>query len=300
MDAAGTPPNREPKFARFMAHLEPAKASQLAFVSSLPRREIGSGKRAKWGAATADSPTMLYSLAANIALAHYPKTAGSAISEWFRRSFADARYLRPGHPHVNVRRSLAWLSGGRSLPTIDRLRYVARLSNWRLPIEPEASLPTRIRILGVVRDPLDMLASLFGYWRRGETNPDPRNTLVTAAWEGRFEDFVGLAIGGRLPTYEKFFDAGGPAWPNTRLLHFGDVEDGLARACREFGLDIPVLLPRKNCEMRSSIRTAAAIRLSAPLTAAVRRHYTWYHDTFGHADHPASRRRPRSRAAAAA
>jgi hypothetical protein len=241
---------------------------------------------------------MLYSLAANIAFAHYPKTAGSAISEWFRRSFPDARYLRPGHPHVDVRRSLAWLSGGRNLPPIDRLRYVARRSNWRLPIEPKPALPTRIRILGVVREPLDMLASLYDYWRRGETNPNPRDTLVTAAWERRFEDFVGLAIGGRLSTYEKFFDAGGSAWPNTRLVHFDDVEDGLARACREFGLDVPVLLPRKNCGARSAARTATAIRLSAPLAAAVRRHYAWYHDTFGHADHPASRR-PRLHAAAA-
>jgi len=143
---------------------------------------------------------MLYSLTANIAVAHYPKTAGSAIAAWFRRRFPDARYVRPGHPHVDVRRSLAWLSGGHSLPPVARLRYLARASNWRLPIKPRPDLPHTIRIIGVVREPLEMLVSLHDYRRRGDANPNPRDRLVTAAWEGRFADFVGQAVGGRLPS----------------------------------------------------------------------------------------------------
>ncbi len=242
---------------------------------------------------------MLYSLAANVAFAHYPKTAGSAIAEWFRRSFPDACYVKPGHPHVDVRRSLAWLSGGRSLPRLERLRYVARASNWRLPIHPRPELPTRIRIIGVVREPLEMLASLYEYWRRGDTNPNPRDPLVTAAWEGHFDEFVRRAISGRLPTYATFFDAGGPAWANTRLIHFDDVDDGLARACREFGLDVSVTLPQKNCGTGSANRLADYARMTGPLMSAVRRHFAWYHDTFGHADHPASRRHSRLRAVAA-
>jgi hypothetical protein len=243
---------------------------------------------------------MLYSLAANVAFAHYPKTAGCAISEWFHRSFPDACYLRPGHPHVDVRRSLAWLSGGRSLPPLDRLRYVARASNWRLPIHPRPELPARIRIIGVVREPLEMLASLYEYWRRGDVNPNPRDTLVTAAWEGRFDEFVRRAIGGRLPPYDTFFDAGGLAWPNTRIVHFDDVADGLAGACHEFGLHVPVILPQKNCGTGTATRIDDYARMAGPLTAAVRHRYAWYHDTFDHADHPASHRRPRLRAVAAA
>jgi hypothetical protein len=237
---------------------------------------------------------MLYSLAANVAFAHYPKTAGSAIAEWFRRVFPDARYVKPGHPHVDVRRSLAWLSGGRTLPPLDRLRYLARVSNWRLAIEPRPELPVTIRIIGVVREPLEMLASLYEYWRRGDANPDARDPLVTAAWEERFTDFVGQAIGGRLPSYAAFFDAGGPAWPNTRIVHFADVEEGVARACREFGLDVAVNLPRKNCG--SGTRTPG--ELPAGLEEAARRHFAWYHDTYGHADHPAARRRAPARLAA--
>ena len=234
---------------------------------------------------------MLYSLAANVAFAHYPKTAGSAIAEWFRRSFPDARYVKPGHPHVNVCRSLAWLSGGRSLPPLKRVRYLARASNWRLPSPPQPELPNRIRIIGVVREPLEMLASLYEYWRRDTRNPNPRDRLVTAAWEGRFADFVGEAIGGRLPPYTTFFNAGGPAWPNTRLLDFDDVEEGLRRACREFGLDVAVDLPRKNCGPVSGRTLEPYARAAEPLSASLRHHFRWYHDTYDHADHPAARRR---------
>lgn len=241
---------------------------------------------------------MLYSLAANVAFAHYPKTAGSAIAEWFRRSFPDARYVRPGHPHVDVRRSLAWLSGGRSLPSLERLRYLARVSNWRSEIRPRPDLPATIRVIGVVREPLEMLASLYEYWRRGDVNPNPRDSLVTAAWEGRFGEFVTLAVRDRLPSYAGFFDAGGPAWPNTRLVHFDDVEEGLRRVCREFGLGVAVDLPRKNCGAAASRRADGYALEAASQAAALRRHFAWYHATFGHADHPAARRRPPARLAA--
>jgi len=241
---------------------------------------------------------MLYSPAHNVAFAHYQKTAGSAIAEWFRRSFPDARYVRPGHPHVNVRRSLALLAGGRNLPPLERLRYLARAPKWRLPIESQPDLPGRIRILGVVREPLEMLVSLYEYWRRREANPGPESRFVTAAWEGRFADFVGIAIQGQLPPYAAFFDAGGPAWSNTRLVHFSDVEEGLRRACREFGLDVAVDLPRKNCDPNGSRSLAAYAHAAGPLLPHVHRHFGWYHETFGHADHPAARRRPPARAAA--
>lgn len=241
---------------------------------------------------------MLYSLASNVAFAHYPKTAGSAIADWFRRVFPDARYVKPGHPHVDVRRSLAWLSGGRSLPPIARLRYLTRASNWRLPIESRPELPARIRIIGVVREPLEMLASLYEYWRREGSNPNDRDPLVTAAWEGRFADFVKQAIAGRLPSYAAFFDAGGPAWPNTRIVHFADLEDGVARACREFGLTVTVDVPRKNCGSSTGRRLDHYASEAGPLADRLRRHHAWYYDTYGHADHPAARRRPAVRIAA--
>ncbi len=231
---------------------------------------------------------MLYSVEHNVAFAHYPKTAGSAIAEWFRRSFPDARYVRPGHPHVDVRRSLAWLSGGRSLPPLERLRYLARASNWRLPDQPRPDVASRIRILGVVRPPLEMLGSLAAYWQRSPQNPNPRDRLVTAAWEGRFADFVRLAIRGRLPSYATFFGFGGPAWTNTRLVHFDDVATGLERACRDFGLDVSVELPRKNCRPEPQGGRSAPV-IAPTLEAEVRRHFAWYHATFAASQSPIRR-----------
>jgi len=236
---------------------------------------------------------MLYSHAANVAFAHYPKTAGAAIAEWFRRSFPDAEYLRPGQPHADVRRSLARLSGRRSPALLDRMRHFARAGDGRLTIEPRPG-QAAIRIIGVVREPLDVLESLYRSWRRERCNPAPGDRLVTAAWEGRFEAFVRLAIAGRLPTYERFFDAGGPAWPNTRLLHFADVEVGLARVCREFGIPVPVGLPR-TIRGHGPAGPTEARRIPVRLEADVRRHFAWYHATFGHAEHPAARRRPPTR-----
>lgn len=221
---------------------------------------------------------MLYSLTHNVAFAHYPKTAGSAIAEWFRRSFPDARYVRNGHPHVDVRRSLAWLSGGRSLPPLQRLRYLARASNWRLSNRPLPDLPGRVRILGVVRPPLDMLASLAAYWQRSAANPNPRDQLVTAAWEGRFTDFVRIAIGGRLPSYADFFDVGGLAWTRTRLIQFSDVAAGLRRACEAFGLDLPVELPQKNCRPKTADRFQFRGRIDPGLRAAVNHHFGSYQE----------------------
>lgn len=235
---------------------------------------------------------MLYSLAADVAFAHYPQTADSTIADWFQRAFPDARAVRPGFPHVDVRRSLAWLSGGRSLPPLARVRHLARASTWRLPFAPRPDLPARIRIIGVVREPLEMLAALYGSWRQGDTSPNSRDPLVTAALEGRFADFVRQAIGGRLPSYAAFFDAGGPAWPNTRLVHYANLEEGLARACREFGLRVDVDL------QQGPGRAAVLAALPAGLAARVRRHFAWYHETYGHADHPAACRRPRARIAA--
>jgi hypothetical protein len=111
---------------------------------------------------------------------------------------------------------------------------------------------------------------------------------VTAAWEGRFADFVRLAIRGRLPSYATFFGFGGPAWTNTRLVHFDDVATGLERACRDFGLDVSVELPRKNCRPEPQGGRSAPV-IAPTLEAEVRRHFAWYHATFAASQSPIRR-----------
>jgi len=78
-------------------------------------------------------------------------------------------------------------------------------------------------------------------------------------------------------------------------VHFADVEEGLARVCREFGLDVAIDLTRKNCGAgRDRPLTASA----GSLAEQVDRAFAWYQPTFGHADHPAARRQPPARLAA--
>ena len=49
---------------------------------------------------------MLVSLRHRIAFAHYPKTAGVAVGDWFRQTCPDAEYLVADNPHLPVRESL--------------------------------------------------------------------------------------------------------------------------------------------------------------------------------------------------
>jgi hypothetical protein len=61
---------------------------------------------------------------------------------------------------------------------------------------------------------------------------------------------------------------------------------------------VAVDLPRKNCGATGSRRPERYALEAASLSADLRRHFAWYHDTYGHADHPAARRRRPARLAA--
>ncbi len=130
---------------------------------------------------------MLYSPAHRLAFAHYPKTAGSAISVWFRRAFPDAVEAVPGEPHVGVRRALAALGG--TWPVIGGLRMAHGHGG--------GSAAREVRIIGVVRSPFEMLVSLYEYWRRLEPHPGPGNRLIDTARTGTFRQFLQRAISGR-------------------------------------------------------------------------------------------------------
>jgi hypothetical protein len=43
---------------------------------------------------------VLYSRASRIAFAHYPKTGGTSLQQWFREAFPDAQLLVPDNPHL--------------------------------------------------------------------------------------------------------------------------------------------------------------------------------------------------------
>jgi hypothetical protein len=207
---------------------------------------------------------MLHSPKHNVVLAHYPKTAGTSLQLWFAEAFPDARMVVPENKHIAVQPALSLLS------------------------------PTIPRIIGVLRDPLEMIVSLYEYWRPA---PKPQSdAYIRAAQECSFRDFLAASvIGGRLPNYQQFFEVGGPGWANTRLLDFHSLHDSLRQVCREFGLPEPPSLPTTNTSP-SGVKDLARYREEAgPVLPFVEQHFRWYYEEGVHVMVTAS---PHARSAA--
>jgi hypothetical protein len=219
---------------------------------------------------------MLYSHSARIAFAHYPKTAGSSLNLWFRGVFPDADLVEPGNPHLPVRPALRRLArtGPRALGSF--ARHLARLT-WRLPLARRQV--GDVQIFGVVREPFEMLVSLYEFWRRHRFPKEPEARLIRAARSGTFREFLQLAVGeGLLDSYESHFDVDGPAWPRTRLIDFASLEPGLAEVCRDFGIPEPTGLARRNAAPRRSRDIGDYLAEAGSLAFEVRSHFRWYYD----------------------
>jgi len=240
---------------------------------------------------------MLYSQSMDIGFAHYPKTAGHSLTRWFREVFPDARLVEP-HPiyevnHLPVRYSLDKLgllpqSRESSLATRHRITRACATLYSKLarcfPVGQRASTvagkPCGTRIIGVVREPFEMLVSLFEYWRAYDFPQEPTQPLIRAARQDGFRRFLGMALGdGGLATYESFFDMDGPASSNTRLLDFNALEPALLQVCREFGVSVPQAKlglvnvgPSRHRDLQRYREEAGT------LMQGVRSHFRWYYD----------------------
>jgi hypothetical protein len=217
---------------------------------------------------------VLYSRAARVAFAHYPKTAGTALQHWFRTVFPDARLLVPANPHLPVRPSLELIAREPPPP--------CRWLSWlRGPRPPRPEL-----VVGVLREPFEMIVSLFEFWRGYDFDPEPDAEFIRCARFGTFPEFVRMAVvAGHLPTYEQFFDLGGPAWPRTRLLDFETLEQDLRTATAGLWLRPPPL-ERRNAHVRP--RDLAAYRaLAGELVDRVHERFRWYYDRRGAAQRAA-------------
>lgn len=223
---------------------------------------------------------MLYSHSARLAFAHYPKTAGSSLTAWFREMFPDAAAVEPGNPHLPVRAALRRLArratAGQRSPLA---RQLARIVG-RLPLAAARQRSIReLRIIGVVREPFEMLVSLYEFWRRHRFEREPEARLIRAARSGTFREFLQLAVGeGELDPYDKHFDVGGPAWPRTRLIDFASLEAGLAEVCEAFGLPANTDLARCNAAPRRSRDIGDYLAEAGSLVFEVRSHFRWYYD----------------------
>jgi hypothetical protein len=136
------------------------------------------------------------------------------------------------------------------------------------------------RIIGVVREPFEMLVSLFEYWRSYEFAEEPTEPLIQCARRGSFRGFVAMAVAeGGLANYHDFFDMHGPAAANTRLLDFNALEPALMQVCREFGLNVADSKLGVLNVGPSRHRDLELYRTEAgSLLAEVRAHFRWYYE----------------------
>jgi len=220
---------------------------------------------------------MLYSAKHHIAFAHYPKTGGGSISSWFMGAFPDAAEVCAVDCHVPVRTALALLTGGESIPPWRRYFRRNRMTQLRTARRFDVRRARDLRIFGVVRAQFDMLVSLFRWWRMPEHHSASSHPLRNAAERGDFRGFLEQAVvSGHLQPYEDFFDVGGLAWPQTRLLHFDSLEAGLNEMLREFQIPMPVSLPRLNQASADRKNLAFYEQEAGSLLPAVDRYFAWY------------------------
>lgn len=220
---------------------------------------------------------MIHSAAGNIAFAHYPKTAGCTMFQWFTTAFPDAMHLDAERPHMNVRRSLRYIGQARSPSAAGGLRLLNPV-DWLAARKWRAADHSSLRIIGVLREPFEMLVSLYEFWRKTPAEMEV-SPFIDAARNGTFRDFLWMAVVQKeMPKYEEFFDVGGPAWANTRLIDFAALESGLAAACAEFGIDGTPRLERINAgggRQRSLEDYRAGV---ATMVINVRSHFRWYYE----------------------
>lgn len=222
---------------------------------------------------------MLVSRKHDIAFAHYPKTAGKSLQTWFMETFPDAVLLDEGNPHLDVTPSLQRLRPSRwarRANDISRqsLGLVSRSLARRCRLFPDS-----LRIVGVLRDPFEMLVSLFEFWKRTWFPVEPTDPFMCCARRGTFHDFVAAAvIGGRVKTYEKFFDVGGPLWRNTHLLDFESLQPALDTVCGTLGIRNARPLPSLNCAPEGRRDLSPYREEAGPLFIEVRRYFRWYYE----------------------
>lgn len=221
---------------------------------------------------------MLVSHRHKVAFAHYPKTAGSSLAKWFKETCPDALYLRPSNPHLTVGESLPLLRRQLVASPAGRIRDISARTARRLGMRPHAWPDRSWRIFGVLRDPFEMLVSLYEYWRTYPFEPGPREPFIECAIRHTFRDFVAAAVIGRsVAPYDAFFDFGGPLWERTTLLEFSALNEDLAAFCGQAGLPATARLPFANRtpEMGRDMRRYAAE--IGGLMDDVKLHFSWYY-----------------------
>lgn len=190
---------------------------------------------------------MIYSQEHNIAFVHYPKTGGTAMFDWFTNTFPDACLVLPGYHHVALKRGVELLKHqyetGQSLFTNFCTKCLSKLGYDNCGFN---KISNQMRVIGVIRNPLEMLISLFEFYSKSPMSADDF-PMVKTAQNRNFARFVGLAVNEQqISKYEDFFDYGGRFWNNTRLIDFNNLQAGLEEVCREIGIPSHIPLQKLN------------------------------------------------------
>jgi hypothetical protein len=229
---------------------------------------------------------MLTSTTSRLALAHFPKTGGTSLSDWFLAAFDDAREVVPGDPHMPVREAMLRAGvlavperRGLALLRSKVVREAGRFLTGR-PLVPRPQVVVAgMRIIGVVREPFEMLVSLYEYWRRHPFAVEPIDPLIASARAASFGHFLATLLGTRaLPDYARFFDVGGPLWSHTRLLDFATLESALGEVCDEFGIAPRRGLGTLNAAPRRPQDLGGYRREAGRLYFEIQSYFRWYYD----------------------
>jgi hypothetical protein len=222
---------------------------------------------------------MLISRKHRIALAHFPKTAGSSLQYWMIETCPDAELLVPDNPHFAVRESLDLMRP----PAFQRRlgRFSHRCLKLLSPAMADRLGPLResLRIVGVLRDPFEMLVSLYNFWKREPQLQNTTNIFVRRAIDRTFREFLTYCvIEGGICTYEQFFDVGGPLWHNTTLLDFKSLQSALQVFCDNNGLGHAKPLPLINSSPAGKCDIQRYVEEAGTLMDDVHRHFRWYYE----------------------
>ena len=222
---------------------------------------------------------MLVSRTHKLAFAHYPKTAGTSLQRWFIDTCPDAALLVPDNPHYPVNLSLDRLRPHSFQRRLGRFTHRSLKLLSPALAERYRPLHASLRIVGVIRDPFDMLVSLFEFWKREPAVAGSNDAFIGCTQHHTFRDFLAAAvIGGRIATYEQFFNVGGPLWHNTTLLDFESLKPALQAFCDSNGLGHARPLPSLNRSPAGGRDIQRYLDEAGPLMEAVHRHFRWYYE----------------------
>jgi hypothetical protein len=219
---------------------------------------------------------MIYSPSHNIAFAHYPKCGGTSITNWFKNTFEDAQFLETerlhkGGSHLNVKGAIELIQRGQK-----------QTSLWKSSDNSPTIELTELRIIGVLRDPFDMLVSLYTFWKHVPFTSFGVAVLpkvILTAREESFCRFLEVAILEKtVETYHSFFNVDGPLWNQTYVLPFENLENTLTKLSVE--LDLPASktgLKRLNVNPKPDRKIHTYLYEASSLLADIEQHFSWYY-----------------------